>query len=403
MSSVYTVGQINTYIKNMFNEDFLLKNVSIKGEVSNCKYHTKGHIYFTIKDDIGSMSAVMFVTNRSGLNFKLSDGMQIVVKGSITVYERDGKYQMYAKEITLDGEGDLYKRYEQLKNELEEMGMFSPVYKQAIPKFIKKLGVVTASTGAAIQDIINITKRRNPYVEIILYPALVQGEAAAESVVNGIHALESFGVDVMIVGRGGGSIEDLWAFNERIVAEAVFACKVPIISAVGHETDYTIIDFVSDLRAPTPSAAAELAVYDLRYILDMISGYKKALDIAIFDRLEDKKFKLSSIETKLKYLNPITQVKVKKQKISEYRYRLNKNIQSIFLRDKHRLAVLAQKLHGASPLTKLESGYAYIEDNDKKAIKSIDMIDVGESFNIYLKDGMLKANVLDKKRSNNVN
>jgi len=183
----------------------------------------------------------------------------------------------------------------------------------------------------------------------------------------------------------------------------VFACKVPIISAVGHETDYTIIDFVSDLRAPTPSAAAELAVYDLRYILDMISGYKKALDIAIFDRLEDKKFKLLSIETKLKYLNPITQVKVKKQKIIEYRYRLNKNIQSIFLRDKHRLAVLAQKLHGASPLTKLESGYAYIEDNDKKAIKSIDMIDVGESFNIYLKDGMLKANVLDKKRSNNVN
>ena len=273
MQNVYTVAQVNNYIKNMFTQDYMLKSIFVKGEVSNCKYHSSGHIYFTLKDAKGLITCVMFAGNRSGLSFKMEEGQMVVVGGTIDVYERDGKYQLYAKQITLDGAGALYEKYEKLKRELEEMGMFAAEYKQPIPRYIKTLGVVTAPTGAAVRDIINIATRRNPYVQIILYPAIVQGEHAVESIINGIHALEQLGVDTMIVGRGGGSIEDLWAFNEEAVAQAVFECSIPIISAVGHETDTTIIDYVSDLRAPTPSAAAELAVYDYEQYLEKVEKY----------------------------------------------------------------------------------------------------------------------------------
>ena len=251
MQNIYTVGQVNSYIKNMFSQDFLLQSLFVKGEVSNCKYHSSGHIYFTLKDGKGTISCVMFAGNRSGLAFRLAEGMQVIVQGTVDVYERDGKYQLYARSITRDGDGALYEKYEQLKRELEERGMFAPEYKKAIPPYIRTLGVVTAPTGAAVRDIINIATRRNPYVQIILYPAIVQGDGAAESIIRGIHALQKQKVDVMIVGRGGGSIEDLWCFNEESVAEAVFDCEIPIISAVGHETDTTIIDYVADLRAPT--------------------------------------------------------------------------------------------------------------------------------------------------------
>ena len=264
MANIYSVVQINNYIRNMFESDFVLENVNVSGEVSNCKYHSSGHIYFTLKDKGSVLSAVMFAGNRTtGLKFKLTDGMKIVVTGKISVYEATGKYQIYARSIKEDGHGELYEKYLLLKKELEEMGMFDSSYKKQIPAHIKKLGVVTASTGAAIQDIINISTRRNPYIQIVLYPAKVQGEGAAESICRGIETLDRYGVDVIIAGRGGGSIEDLWAFNEEIVARTVFNCNTPIISAVGHETDYTIIDFVSDMRAPTPSAAAELAVADI--------------------------------------------------------------------------------------------------------------------------------------------
>ena len=287
MRNVYTVAQVNSYIKNMFSQDFMLQNIYVKGEVSNCKYHSSGHIYFTIKDARGTIACVMFAGNRSGLKFRMEEGQQVVVGGSVEVYERDGKYQLYAREIILDGAGYLYEKFERLKKELAQRGLFAPEYKQPVPKYIRTLGVVTAPTGAAVQDIINITRRRNPYVRIILYPAIVQGEQAAASIIQGIHALEQLGVDVMIVGRGGGSIEDLWAFNEEAVAQAVFDCSVPIISAVGHETDTTIIDFVSDLRAPTPSAAAELAVYDVRQleaVLDSCKGdliFSMSIEIAM--------------------------------------------------------------------------------------------------------------------------
>ena len=270
MRNVYTVKQVNAYIKNMFTQDFMLNRIYIKGEVSNCKYHTSGHLYFSLKDESGTIACVMFAGQRSGLSFRMQEGQQVIVLGSVSVYERDGRYQVYAKEIVLDGAGLLYEKFIKLKKELEEMGMFAPEYKKPIPKYVRTVGVVTAPTGAAVRDIINITRRRNPYVQILLYPALVQGDGASESVVRGIRALEEAKVDVMIVGRGGGSIEDLWAFNEENVARAVFECSVPVISAVGHETDTTIIDYVADLRAPTPSAAAELAICNYRELLETI-------------------------------------------------------------------------------------------------------------------------------------
>ena len=278
MQNVYTVSQVNSYIKNMFTQDFMLQSLYVKGEVSNCKYHSSGHIYFTLKDQKGTISCVMFAGNRSGLVFRMEEGQQIVVGEMVDVYERDGKYQLYARQITLDGIGLLYEKFDMLKKDLEERGMFAACYKQPIPRYIRTLGVVTAATGAAVRDIINIVSRRNPYVQIILYPAIVQGEQAAASIVNGIRALEYLGVDVMIVGRGGGSIEDLWAFNEEIVAQAIFDCQIPIISAVGHETDTTIADFVADLRAPTPSAAAELAVYEYGQYEALLLEYRDTLD-----------------------------------------------------------------------------------------------------------------------------
>ncbi len=270
--NAYTVGQVNAYIKNMFAEDFMLHGICIQGEVSNCKYHSSGHIYFTVKDEKAAIAAVMFARDRKGLNFYMQEGDRVLVTGSVEVYERDGRYQLYAKEIEKDGEGSLFLRFEALKRELEEMGMFAAEYKKQIPRYIRTLGVVTAPTGAAVQDIRNIAGRRNPYVQVILYPAKVQGDGAAESIVNGICALDALGVDVLIVGRGGGSIEDLWAFNEETVARAIFECNTPVISAVGHETDTTIADFVADLRAPTPSAGAELAVYDVFELFEEMAG-----------------------------------------------------------------------------------------------------------------------------------
>ncbi len=283
--NVYSVKQVNAYIKNMFVQDFMLNRIYVKGEVSNCKYHTSGHIYFSLKDESGAIACVMFAGDRrKGLAFRMQEGQKVIVLGSVSVYERDGRYQLYAKEIVPDGEGDLYRQFEKLKKELEEMGMFAPEFKQPIPFYSRKVGIVTAPTGAAVRDIMNISRRRNPYAQLILYPALVQGDQAAESIVKGIRTLDNYGVDVMIVGRGGGSIEDLWAFNEEIVARAIFECRTPVISAVGHETDTTIADYVADLRAPTPSAAAELAVADVRQLLDGLELFHQQL----LDRMEQK-------------------------------------------------------------------------------------------------------------------
>ena len=313
MKNVYSVGQVNTYIKNMFAQDFMLQRISVKGEVSNCKYHTSGHIYFTIKDAAGTLNAVMFAGSRKGLKFQMKEGDQVVVTGSVEVYERDGKYQIYAREIELDGAGNLYQKFEALKQELEEMGMFAAEYKQPIPPYAMKIGVVTAPTGAAVQDIRNISARRNPFVQLILYPALVQGDGAVESIVNGIHALDALGVDVMIVGRGGGSIEDLWAFNEEEVARAIFECETPVISAVGHETDWTIADFVADLRAPTPSAAAELAVFDYAAVEGRLGEIKERMFLLNMQRIQQMRKELEHAKDRLSYLSPEGQLREKRK------------------------------------------------------------------------------------------
>ena len=315
MKNIYSVGQVNRYVKNMFTQDFVLQKVYVKGEVSNCKYHPSGHIYFSLKDETGVLSCVMFAGQRRGLAFRMKNGDKVVAGGSVDVYERDGRYQLYAREITLEGAGALYERFLALKEELEEMGMFAQEYKQPIPHFIHRLGVVTAPAGAAVQDIRNISLRRNPYLQIILYPALVQGEGAADSIVQGIRMLDQAGVDVIIVGRGGGSIEDLWAFNEEKVARAIFECNTPVISAVGHETDFTIADFVADMRAPTPSAAAELAVDDFRQIIRSCQDYQDRLQRSMQNKLDILRAYLKQYQMKMDYLSPATRLRDNRQSL----------------------------------------------------------------------------------------
>lgn len=391
--NVYTVGQLNSYIKNMFVQDYLLQAVFVKGEVSNCRYHTSGHIYFTLKDSRGTLNCVMFAGNRKGLSFRMQDGQQVVVGGTVDVYERDGKYQLYAKQIILDGAGLLYERYERLKRELEELGMFAREYKQPIPRYVRTLGVVTARTGAAVRDIIQIASRRNPYIQIILYPAIVQGEEAAASVVNGIRALEQLGVDVMIVGRGGGSIEDLWAFNERAVAQAVFDCSVPIISAVGHETDTTIIDYVADLRAPTPSAAAELAVLDVRELFERMAGYREVLAQRMNRRMQTCRETVKGYGKQLQILSPAGKLRGYRQYQLRLEERLFDGMQQVLSEKRHGLELYAERMKGLSPLEKLTSGYSYVEDASGRNVRSAAKVSEGELLRIRMRDGSVETRV----------
>mgnify|MGYP000952551034 CR=1 FL=1 len=393
MAGVYSVAQVNSYIKNMFAQDFLLRRLSVKGEVSNCKYHSSGHIYFTLKDGGGTLQAVMFASQRRGLNFKLAEGQQVVVKGTVDVYERDGKYQLYASEIELSGRGDLYLRFEKLLKELEEMGMFAQEYKRPIPQFVKKVGIVTASSGAAVRDIINIAARRNPYVQLILCPAKVQGEGAAESIVQGIRMLEEQDVDVMIVGRGGGSIEDLWAFNEEIVARAIFESRVPVISAVGHETDTTIADYVADLRAPTPSAAAELAVYEYQAAENLMKEYQMRLSSAVLKKAEQNRQYLKQAALKLRLFHPRQKLLENRQYASDLELQLRSRMEEILQQKRHQFALYVEKMKGLSPLEKLNQGYAYIEDEKGRPVRQIAEVKEGDAIRIYVSDGMIEAQV----------
>ena len=395
MRNVYSVKQVNAYIKNMFTQDFMLNRIYIKGEVSNCKYHTSGHIYFSLKDESGSIACIMFAGQRSGLAFKMQDGQQVIVLGSVTTYERDGKYQLYAKEIILDGAGLLYEKFEVLKRELGEMGMFAPEYKQPIPKFAKKIGIVTAPTGAAIRDIMNISARRNPYVQLILYPALVQGDGAAASVVKGIEMLDTHGVDVMIVGRGGGSIEDLWAFNEEPVARAIFNCRTPIISAVGHETDTTIADYVADMRAPTPSAAAELAVFEYQALENYLEELHLKLKKALYQKLQIERMKLERYRIKMNYLHPKMKLREKQQRSVEIEQKLRNIMEKKLNLAKQRLAIQIERMKGASPLAKLNQGFSYVSSENGNVVKSIEQVQLEDKLTIYMTDGIVKAKVED--------
>lgn len=391
--NVYTVKQVNSYIKNMFTQDFMLNRIYVKGEVSNCKYHTSGHIYFSLKDESGTIACVMFAGQRGGLSFHMREGQQIIVLGSVNVYERTGSYQLYAQEIRLDGEGTLYEKYQMLKQELEEMGMFAPEYKKAIPRYAKRIGVVTAPTGAAVRDIMNISARRNPYVQLLLYPAQVQGEGAKESIVRGIRMLETKNVDVIIVGRGGGSIEDLWAFNAECVARAIFDCQVPVISAVGHETDVTIADYVADLRAPTPSAAAELAVWDYRQLQGYLDECRLRMNRSMTGTIRINRLRLKELDVRLSYLHPRHKLQDQQQRLIELEEELRTLMRDRVKEARHRLAIQIEKLNGLSPVRKLNQGFAYVEEADGGVVKSIRQVEKGDELTVYVTDGLIRTSV----------
>ena len=437
-ASIYSVAQVNSYIRNMFTQDFLLKRISVRGEVSNCKYHTAGHIYFTLKDPSGTLSAVMFSGQRRGLSFQLQEGQQVVVTGTIDVYERDGRYQLYAKEIRKDGIGGLYERFVKLRDELEEMGLFAKEYKQPIPKYARTVGIVTASTGAAIRDIVNIASRRNPYVQLVLYPALVQGESAKYSIVRGIRALDRLGLDVIIVGRGGGSIEDLWAFNEEMVAQAIFDCQTPVISAVGHETDVTIADYVADLRAPTPSAAAELAVFDYRQFAEKLDVTRAALIRGMERNVERRRYRIEQAKMRLAMSSPQGRINDMRQQLadaqermhlvserrltecrhrlaladgrirtnsperligerrrqlSDSRERMRGAVERQILEKRHRLALDAGRLDGLSPLKRLSGGFGFVADETGRAVESVRSLTVGQTLDVRFADGRARTRV----------
>lgn len=391
--NVYTVKQVNAYIKNMFTQDFMLNRIYVKGEVSNCKYHTSGHIYFSLKDESGTIACVMFAGQRGGLSFHMREGQQIIVLGSVNVYERTGSYQLYAQEIRLDGEGTLYEKYQMLKQELEEMGMFAPEYKKAIPRYAKRIGVVTAPTGAAVRDIMNISARRNPYVQLLLYPAQVQGEGAKESIVRGIRMLETKNVDVIIVGRGGGSIEDLWAFNDECVARAIFDCQVPVISAVGHETDVTIADYVADLRAPTPSAAAELAVWDYRQLQGYLDECRLRMNRSMTGTIRINRLRLKELDVRLSYLHPRHKLQDQQQRLIELEEELRTLMRDRVKEARHRLAIQIEKVNGLSPVRKLNQGFAYVEEADGSVVKSIRQVEKGDELTVYVTDGLIRTSV----------
>ena len=412
MRNVYSVSQINAYIRRMFTEDYLLHNVLVRGEVSNCKYHASGHIYFTLKDASGTLSCVMFAGRRRGLSFHMQNGDQVIVAGAVDVYAKTGSYQLYANQIIKDGVGALAERFEQLKKKLLEQGMFDESYKQPIPRYVRRLGVVTAATGAAVRDIIQIAKRRNPYIEIILYPAIVQGDAAQDSIIRGIRTLDQLGVDVIIIGRGGGSLEDLWAFNEERVAEAVFDCSTPIISAVGHETDTVITDFVADLRAPTPSAAAELAVFDLRRYDADIDRFRSRLDDAMFKKIQSQRTDLVRLQRELHHLSPDSRIRDQRQTADRFwdrldqlmmrrienahrnadrRERLDTLMNRRITAYRHRMELLAGSLAHLSPLARLSGGYGFVSAPDGRPIRSTADIRPADRFRVHLRDGLIEA------------
>ncbi len=395
--NVYSVAQVNRYIKNMFTQDFMLNRIYVKGEVSNCKYHTSGHIYFSLKDESGAIACVMFAGDRrSGLTFRMQEGQKVIVLGSVSVYERDGRYQLYAREIMPDGEGDLYRQFELLKKDLEEMGMFAQEFKQPIPFYSRTIGIVTAPTGAAIRDIMNISRRRNPYVQLVLYPALVQGEQAADSIVRGIRTLDQYGVDVIIAGRGGGSMEDLWAFNEEKVARAIFECRTPIISAVGHETDTTIADYVADLRAPTPSAAAELAVTDYWQLMSGLELYRNQLADRLEQKIHNARQRAEYLRLRLLQASPEYQLREKKQYAADLEERLKRSMDQKLTDRKHKIALYAERLDGVSPLKKLQQGYSYTEASDGKALRSVSQVAPSDLLLIHVTDGTIQAEVKER-------
>ncbi len=415
----YTVGQVIKHTKNLLENDIFLGSMYVTGEISNCKYHSMGHIYFSLKDETGSMPAVMFKGSRlRGLKFKLEDGQAVVMKCSIGMYEKTSSVQLYATEILLaeDKEGKLNAEFLKLKEKLYNEGLFEFDIKKPIPKYPKSVGIVTAPTGAAIQDIRNIARRRNPYVQLVLYPAKVQGEGAAETIAKGIKVLDKMGLDTIIIGRGGGSIEDLWAFNEEIVARAIFEAETPIISGTGHEVDNTIADYVADLRAPTPSAAAELAIPDVMTHIQHLANCRSRLDNNISNRLNIINTRLQVLKAKLDKRSPERTLTEKQQRLADTRDRLQQLIErrleaavqrhgtlnervhtdmDRLVQNKiHRYEINVAKLHALSPTAKLINGFGYISTGTEP-VRSVKDVKSGDTIAVTLSDGSITASVTD--------
>ena len=391
---VYSVSKVNAYIKNMFMQDFVLNKISVEGEVSNCTYAGSNHIYFTIKDEGGTLSAVMFASQRGGLSFDMKRGQRVIVTGSISCYEKEGRYQLYATKIEETGKGELYEKYLKLKEKLEDMGMFDSSYKRQIPKFVQSIGVATAQTGAVINDIRNVSYRSNPYVRIVLAPCLVQGEFAPGSIIYAIKIIDMLNLDVIIVGRGGGSIVDLYCFNDEELAETIFNTKTPIISAVGHETDFTIADFVADLRAPTPSAAAEIANFIYADYLYTLEFYKNKLAECARRRVDYTKRDLDMLLIRLNTLSPQIKLREQKQRLQNFSKILQNDFKNILENNKNILINMSKRLETVSPLKRLSGGYAYISDKDNKKVLSAAALHQEDEINVFFSDGKIRAKVL---------
>lgn len=417
-----TISDLNRYIKAKFDMDTHLNHVYLKGEISNFKHHTRGHFYFTLKDENSRIAAVMFASAAKSVAFEPEDGMKVLVSGRIALYEATGSYQIYVETMELDGIGNLYLEFERLKKELAKEGLFDREHKRAIPKFPKKIGIITAPTGAAIRDILSTIKRRYPICETILFPALVQGTGAKESVVKQLNKAQEYDLDVIICGRGGGSIEDLWAFNEEIVARAIYNSKIPVISAVGHEIDFTIADYVADLRAPTPTGAAEMAVPNLVDLKSLIDQYKIRANEAVTNIIKKNRIKLESLQNSFVLKNPLSLYEIKEQKLDSYidylnQYMTNKlnhaklmyekvinnkiliSPQSMFDKKKHQYELLLKTIEVLNPMKLLSSGYSIVKSNGK-VIKNSHDVNLEDVVDIELSEGKLKCSVIGKEDKN---
>lgn len=389
----YTVSEINRIIKRKFDADSLFSDLYVKGEVTNCKYYPSGHIYFSMKDSSGQISCVMFAGCRAGLNFRLEDGMSIIAHGNISVYEATGKYQLYVKSVEKEGVGDLFRKYEELKARLLEEGLFSLDHKLKLPAYATKIGIVTSEAGAVIHDICDIARRRNPFVKLFLYPCAVQGAGAAATVIEGIRYFEKAGVDIIIFGRGGGSAEDLFEFNDEALARCIYECSVPTVSAVGHESDYSISDLVADVRAATPSEAAELCVFSYNDLMDRLSSYRQRLDVQIDSCLRREKDRLKKLSLMLEVQGPLGKL----ESIKKKRELLDNRLKTLFERKlefaRNREKVLAGKLSGLSPAARLSGGFSYVSDKDGRCLRSVTGVSSGDMLKIFLTDGVIESEV----------
>ena len=395
--SVFSVGQINRYIKNLLEHDFILNGLFVKGEISNFKAHSTGNFYFTLKDAAGGISCMMFRQDAKLIPFEIENGMDVIVYGNVSLYERTGQYQLYAQIIEPIGIGALQLTYEQLKAKLEIEGLFDEDFKREFPEHIKTIGVITSPTGAVIRDIIHVTKRRDPRVKIVIFPALVQGTGAVESIVKAIALANEWGqADVLIVGRGGGSIEDLWAFNEEKVARSIFASEIPVISAVGHETDVTISDFVADKRASTPSVAAEMATELMTQRATDLEWLEERLLQNIGHMIKQSQQRLDHINNQKIWKYPLEFINKKKQGIEEKQKQLDFNVNHIVQKERQKLLLLETRLQAVSPLEIMKKGYAMVLNQHEKNIVSVDTVVVGDRLNLQMQDGNLKVEVVEK-------